>query len=255
MKNFYLLIIFILLLLSCHASHRINPINSDSYIIVEGQASVDIPIENIFFHIDFEGFSDQFLDSKSSKVEDILNSFKIIRSFGINDSDFTTTNFNISETWDEKEKVKGKYNFSYQLLICLRDLSKFEPLIDSLSSTNMNSFSIVGYSNSQAKKYQEYCYAKAISDATNKAEILLKKSAQKLGKIYKILATDYDPFEYYDNEKFIIQNFIEKSYYDDQTIVTASKLTEFEKGKSDIFKKKKYSFKVNITVLFNIDEF
>jgi len=224
----------------------------DSYIIVEGNAGFDIPIEGIDVTLSFIGQSNNFNDSRNQRVEDIQKTFKVLKYFGIADSNYYTSKYEMSETpkYDEENYKLGKYQFEYSLNVEINNPKIFEKLMDSLGNYNLKSFEIDGFSNNKHNKYLELCYENALKDSRKKADIILSKSGQKVGKIYKILSKDGDPFKYYESEKAIIDSYSAETVYTDY--LTMQDESGLNLSKNGIFIRKTYNLSVTIIVLYTI---
>ena len=132
---------------------------------------------------------DKAVDEVNNKKEAII---KAIKDFGIAETDIKTQNLNIfqqEETYYEggvQKNRKGQWRVSNSIEIVLREVDKASKLTSLLTSSGANNVYGPNFSFDDVSEAQKGLYEAAMKDAREKAEMLVKVSGRKLGKVVNV---------------------------------------------------------------------
>jgi len=126
-----------------------------------------------------------------SKMDAIL---KFIKKENIAKEDYQTQRVALNPNYDY-EKKKHNYIAVQTVQILLRDLSKYDALMDGLVNTGINRIDNVVFQSSKIKQLQSDARKLAVKDAKAKAEDFVTVLGQKVGKAISISdnSTNYNP--------------------------------------------------------------
>ncbi len=112
------------------------------------------------------------------KVEAVL---KFIKKMNLSPSDFKTQMVALNPQYDY-EKKKYSFNASQSTEILLKDLSKYDELMEGLVSEGVNRIDNVTFQSSKLAQYQSEARKLAMKEAKLKAEDFVLVLGQKVGK-------------------------------------------------------------------------
>lgn len=117
-----------------------------------------------------------------AKIDAIL---KFIKKMNIPQSDYLTQRVVLSPSYDY-EKKQQEYIASQTISILLKDLSKYDVLMDGLIKAGVNKIDNVEFKTSKLLQLQSDARKLAINNAKLKAEDFVSVLGQKIGKAYSI---------------------------------------------------------------------
>jgi uncharacterized protein len=117
-----------------------------------------------------------------SKIDAIL---KFIKKMNIPQSDYLTQRVNLNPNYDY-DKKQQEYIASQTVSILLKDLSKYDVLMDGLIKSGVNKIDNVEFKTSKLLQLQSDARKLAIKDAKLKAEDFVTVLNQKIGRAYTI---------------------------------------------------------------------
>lgn len=132
---------------------------------------------------------DKAVAEVNSKMEAII---KAVKDFGIVEADIKTQNLNIfqqEETYYEggvQKNRKGQWRVNNGIEIVLREVDKASSLASLLTSSGANNVYGPNFSFDDVSETQKGLYEAAMKDAREKAEMLVKVSGRKLGKVINV---------------------------------------------------------------------
>ena len=112
------------------------------------------------------------------KVEAVL---KFIKKMNLDSSDFKTQMVSLNPQYDY-EKKKYNYNASQTTEILLKDLTKYDELMEGLVNEGVNRIDNVTFQSSKLAQYQSEARKLAMKEAKLKAEDYVFVLGQKVGK-------------------------------------------------------------------------
>lgn len=120
--------------------------------------------------------------SNDTQVEAVL---KMIKKMNLAPTDYKTQRVALNPQYDY-EKKKTSYNATQTLEIIVRDLSKYDELMDGLVSQGINRIDNVEFQSSSLSKYESEARKLAMKDAKMKAEDYVSVLGQKVGRALTI---------------------------------------------------------------------
>ncbi|WP_281336264.1 SIMPL domain-containing protein [Flavobacterium eburneipallidum] len=176
MKKALLLFGFLFMTLSYAQEQKqvptINVSGEGKVKVAPDQASISISIET-------KGTkADEVKRENDKKMDAIL---KFIKKSNIASEDFQTQRISLNPNYDY-EKKKYSYVATQSVQILLKDLSKYDSLMEGLVSEGINRIDNVEFKSSKMLQLQSDARKLAIKDAKAKAEDFVSVLGQKVGK-------------------------------------------------------------------------
>lgn len=125
------------------------------------------------------------------QIESVL---KLIKKMNLAPADYKTQRVSLNPQYDY-EKKKTTYNATQTIEILVRDLSKYDQLMEGLVDQGVNRIDNVVFQSSNLSKYQSEARKMAMKDAKSKAEDYVGVLGQKVGKAMVIAdnSQSYNP--------------------------------------------------------------
>ena len=123
-------------------------------------------------------------DAKTIKIENdkkIEAVLKFIKKMNIPATDFKTQRVALNPQYDY-EKKKHSYNATQTIEISLKDLNKYDELMEGLVNEGINRIDNVTFESSELAKHESQARKLAMKDAKLKAEDYVSVLGQKIGK-------------------------------------------------------------------------
>jgi uncharacterized protein len=126
-----------------------------------------------------------------SKIDAII---KTIKKMNVPTTDFSTQQVTLNPVYDYENK-KQEYQASQTISICLKDLKKYESLMEGLINSGVNKIDNVVFKTSKIAELQSNARKLAVKDAKMKAEDFVSVLGQKVGKAVAISdnSQNYNP--------------------------------------------------------------
>jgi uncharacterized protein len=150
-------------------------------INVSGEGIVKVAPDQVLILISIESKgtrADEVKRDNDKKMDAIL---KFIKKSNIPKEDFQTQRVALNPTYDY-EKKKHNYIATQSLQILLKDISKYDDLMEGLVDEGINKIDNVEFKSSKMKDIQSEARKLAIRDAKAKAEDFVAVLGQKVGK-------------------------------------------------------------------------
>jgi uncharacterized protein YggE len=176
MKN-ALLILAVLFMTMSHAQEQkqipsINVSGEGKVKVAPDQASITISIET-------KGTKAEDVKKENDKKMDAV--LKFIKSSNIAKEDYQTQRVSLNPNYDY-EKKKHNYIATQTVQILLKDLSKYDVLMEGLVDQGINRIDNVEFKSSKMKELQSDARKLAVKDAKAKSEDFVSVLGQKVGK-------------------------------------------------------------------------
>ena len=110
---------------------------------------------------------------------------KLIKKMNLAPADYKTKRVSLNPVYDY-EKKKTTYNATQTIEILLRDLSKYDELMEGLVGEGINKVDNVVFQSSKLEQYQSEARKMAMKDAKQKANDYVSVLGQKVGKALTI---------------------------------------------------------------------
>lgn len=140
--------------------------------VAPDQASISISIET-------KGTKAEDVKKENDKKMDAI--LKFIKSSNIAKEDYQTQRVSLNPNYDY-EKKKHNYIATQSVQILLKDLAKYDELMEGLVDKGINRIDNVEFKSSKMKELQSDARKLAIKDAKAKAEDFVSVLGQKVGK-------------------------------------------------------------------------
>nr|WP_294929320.1 SIMPL domain-containing protein [uncultured Flavobacterium sp.] len=154
-------------------------------INVNGEGKVKIAPDQVLISATVETKGNNAKDVKKQNDEKMDAVLKFIKKMNIPTADFRTKQVALNPQYDY-EKKKTSYNAVQTVEILLKDLSKYDELMEGLVQQGINRIDKVSFESSKLAQYQSEARKIAMKDAKAKAEDYVSVLGQKVGKAFVI---------------------------------------------------------------------
>ena len=205
MKKLNVAGVIILFCLSIISTVKAQNIDTDKMpmITVTGTAEILVVPDTATLSFTVEKKDNIVAAAKRQNDETVTKVNDLAKRFGIVAADVKTDYIRVKEA-TRRELVKGSdddyteihdgYRISRNLVIKLRDISKFESFLTALLDAGVNDVDNVVFSSSELRKHKDEARAQAVSTAKQKAEALAKQINQSIGKAVSIEEKEIDGY-------------------------------------------------------------
>ena len=154
-------------------------------INVNGEGKIKVVPDQVSISATVETKGNNVKDIKKQNDEKIDAVLKFIKRMNIPTADFKTKQVSLNPQYDY-EKKKTSYNAVQTIEIVLKDLTKYDELMEGLVQQGINRIDKVSFESSKLAQYQSEARKIAIKDAKAKAEDYVSVLGQKVGKAITI---------------------------------------------------------------------
>lgn len=154
-------------------------------INVNGEGKIKVAPDQVCISATVETKGNNAKDIKKQNDEKIDAVLKFIKKMNIPAADYKTKQVSLNPQYDY-EKKKTSYNATQTVEIVLKDLSKYDELMEGLVAQGINRLDNVSFESSKLAQYQTEARKLAIKDAKAKAEDYVSVLGQKVGKAITI---------------------------------------------------------------------
>lgn len=175
-------IILVLLFTTLTKAQEIKPI---PMINVSGEGKVKVTPDQAAISISVETKGAKATDVKKENDTKIDAVLKYIKKMNIAKEDFQTQRVNLYPNYDY-EKKKSNYMATQTVIVLLKDLNKYDTLMDGLVDLGINRIDNVEFKSSKMESLQTEARKLAIQNAKAKAEDFVSVLNQKVGKAMTI---------------------------------------------------------------------
>ena len=154
-------------------------------INVSGEGKVKVIPDEATIEVTVETKGNNAKDVKKQNDIKIEAALKFIKKMNLAPSDFKTQRVALNPQYDY-EKKKHNYNATQTIEILLKDLSKYDELMEGLVDAGINRIDNVTFQSSKLAQYQSEARKLAIKEAKLKAEDYVSVIGQKVGRAMTI---------------------------------------------------------------------
>jgi uncharacterized protein len=154
-------------------------------INVNGEGKVKVAPDQVCISATVETKGNNAKDVKKQNDEKMDAVLKFIKKMNVPTADFKTKQVALNPQYDY-EKKKTSYNATQTVEIVLKDLSKYDELMEGLVQEGINRLDKVSFETSKLVQLQSDARKLAMKDAKIKAEDYVSVLGQKVGKAYVI---------------------------------------------------------------------
>jgi len=149
-------------------------------INVSGEGKIKVVPDQVSIAATIETKGTNAKDVKKQNDQQMEAVLKLIKSMNLPASDYKTKRVSLNPQYDY-EKKKHSYNATQTIEILLRDLSKYDELMEGLVDQGINKIDNVTFQSSKLAQYQSDARKLAMKDAKMKAEDYVSVLGQKVG--------------------------------------------------------------------------
>ncbi|MGZ9736396.1 SIMPL domain-containing protein [uncultured Flavobacterium sp.] len=154
-------------------------------INVSGEGKVKVIPDQATIAVTVETKGNNAKDVKKQNDEKIEAVLKFIKKMNLAPADYKTQRVSLNPQYDY-EKKKHSYNATQTIEILLRDLSKYDELMEGLVDQGINRIDAVTFQSSKLAQYQSEARKLAMKEAKLKAEDYVSVLGQKVGRAMTI---------------------------------------------------------------------
>ena len=154
-------------------------------INVNGEGKVKVIPDQATIAVTVETKGNNAKDVKKENDEKIEAVLKFIKKMNLAPADYKTQRVSLNPQYDY-EKKKHSYNATQTIEILLRDLSKYDELMEGLVNEGINRIDAVTFQSSKLEQYQSEARKLAMKEAKMKAEDYVSVLGQKVGRAMTI---------------------------------------------------------------------
>ncbi|WP_026730066.1 SIMPL domain-containing protein [Flavobacterium denitrificans] len=154
-------------------------------INVSGEGKVKVAPDQVCISATVETKGNNAKDVKKQNDEKMDAVLKFIKKMNIPTADFKTKQVALNPQYDY-EKKKTSYNATQTVEIVVKDLSKYDELMEGLVQQGINRIDKVTFESSKEAQLQIEARKLAMKDAKAKAEDYVSVLGQKVGKAFTI---------------------------------------------------------------------
>lgn len=154
-------------------------------ISVNGEGRIKVVPDIAAISISLESKGSKAIDVKRENDTKIDAVLKYILKMNIDKKDFQSQRITLNDQYDY-QKRKHNYVATQTILIELKDMSKYDELMEGLMETGINNINGVQFKSSKLEIHKMEARKLAIKEAKAKAEDFVSVLGQKVGKAYLI---------------------------------------------------------------------
>ncbi|MCV2484672.1 SIMPL domain-containing protein [Flavobacterium sp. SH_e] len=154
-------------------------------INVNGEGKVKVAPDQVCISASVETKGNNAKDVKKQNDEKMDAVLKFIKKMNIPTADFKTKQVALNPQYDY-EKKKTSYNATQTVEIVVKDLAKYDELMEGLVQQGINRIDRVSFESSKMAQYESEARKLAMKDAKTKAEEYVSVLGQKVGKAFTI---------------------------------------------------------------------
>ena len=186
-KNLIIALTFFMALGQIHAQQ------SKPMITVNGEGKVKVAPDQVGISVSVESKGTKAAEVKKvndTKIDAVL---KYINKMGIAKTDFQTTRVSLNDEYDY-EKKKHNYVAVQSIQILVKDLAKYDELMEGLVDVGVNKIGNIDFQSSKIEMHKTEARKLAIQNAKMKANDYVNALGQKIGAAYTIIDNSQDSF-------------------------------------------------------------
>lgn len=180
MKKSILFIVFLFSFLGHSQENKPVP-----QINVNGEGKIKTVPDQVMILATVETKGTNAKDVKKQNDQQMEAVLKVVKSMNLAPADYKTKRVALNPQYDY-EKKKHSYNASQTVEILLRDLSKYDELMEGLVDQGINRIDNVTFQSSKLAQFQSEARKAAMKDAKQKAEDYVSVLGQKIGSAIMI---------------------------------------------------------------------
>lgn len=154
-------------------------------ITVSGEGKVKVTPDQATVSVSVETKGNVAKEVKKENDEKIDAVLKLIKKMNLAPTDYRTQRVSLNPQYDY-EKKKTSYNATQTIEIIVRDLNKYDELMEGLVNQGINRIDNVVFQSSKLAQYESEARKLAMKEAKHKAEDYVSVLGQKVGRAMTI---------------------------------------------------------------------
>ena len=150
-------------------------------INVNGEGKIKVVPDQVVLIATVETKGNNAKEVKKTNDQQMEQVIKFIKKMNLDPADYKTQRVSLNPQYDY-EKKKSNYNATQTIEILLKDLAKYDELMEGLVNQGINRIDNVTFQSSKMAQYQSEARKLAMKDAKIKAEDYVSVLGQKIGK-------------------------------------------------------------------------
>ena len=175
------------------AVSQINAQELKPMITVNGEGKVKVTPDQVGITVSVESKGAKAAEVKKSNDTKIDGVLKFIKKMGIAKEDFQTTRVSLNDQYDY-EKKKHNYVAVQSIQILIKDLAKYDEIMEGLVDSGINNIGNIDFQSSKILMHKSEARKLAIQNAKAKAQDYVSALGQKMGAAYTIVDNSQDNY-------------------------------------------------------------
>ena len=188
LKKFNFLFLVLVLLISFRISGFAQNLHNLRLVTVTGVAEVRVVPDEIILNLGIETWNPILSEAKKENDNKIFNLIDFLKNQKIEEKHIQVDQINIEprygEQWEHKKFIG--YFVRKNVVVTLRDISKFEEIISGVLEKGVNYVHGIQFQTTELRKFRDEARALAIKAAYEKAVALASELGQKVGRPHTI---------------------------------------------------------------------
>ncbi len=184
MKSLPVLSLFLLCSLLC--SVNLCAQDTPALITTTGEAIVYAAPDEILLDISITKEAADIVTAKRENNALSASTISYLKNQGIADQHIQTQYLSVRPVKSHRSKVVDYYTASQTIAVCIKDLSKYERIVDDLLMMGVTSIGSPRFRNTEMRTHKDKARVKAIKAAKEKAILLAESLGQSIQKAHKI---------------------------------------------------------------------
>lgn len=179
-------IILVLAVFICYSQFATAQ-NQPPQITVFAEGKIKIVPDQVFISVSVETSGIKASEVKKDNDKSVDKVLSFIKKMNLPASDYTTQQVSLDQRYDYTDGQKKEYEASQTINILLKDLSKYEDLMEGIVEVGVNRIDNVEFTSSKMAGYLIEARKLAIKNAKQKAnDYISELPGQKVGKVISI---------------------------------------------------------------------
>jgi uncharacterized protein YggE len=161
--------------------------NQIPQITVNAEGKIKIVPDQVFISVSVETSGIKASEVKKDNDKSVDKVLSFIKKMNLPISDYSTQRVSLNQRYDYTDRQKKEYEASQTITILLKDLSKYEDLMEGIVEVGVNQIDNVEFKSSKMAGYLIEARKLAIKNAKQKAnDYISELPGQKVGKVISI---------------------------------------------------------------------
>lgn len=176
---------FLILMTIVMSATQAQEIKQVPLISVSGEGKVKVAPDQVSISVSVETRGNNSAEVKKQNDEKIDAVIKYIKKANIAKEDYQTQRVSLNPQYDY-DKKKTSFYATQTIQILLKDLNKYDELMEGLVSSGVNSIGNIEFKSSKMEQHKSEARKLAMKDAKAKADDFVSVTGQKVGMAYNI---------------------------------------------------------------------